>query len=153
MNDAYPGTMNRPLRTGESVDAESKTVFQIVGSIVLLVVVTVLLLSAAGVYALMSFTVTQRRRESGMRTARGASQSQVLIKVFSRAARQIGTGVAVGAVAAALIDSATGPKTTVSSVVLVPIVAIIMIAVGLGAACLPTRRGLAIQPVEALRSE
>jgi len=113
----------------------------------------VLLLSAAGVYALMSFTVMQRRREIGIRTALGASHRQVLIKVFSRTAWQVGAGVALGAVAALVIDSAADVDAGVPSIVLVPIVAIIMIAVGLGAAYLPTRRGLSIEPVEALRSE
>jgi putative ABC transport system permease protein len=113
----------------------------------------VLLLSAGGVYALMSFTVTQRRREIGIRAALGASQRQVLIKVFSRAAWQVGVGVALGAVAAVMITSVMGSVGKVPSLILVPIVAIIMIVVGLGAAYLPTRRGLSIQPVEALRSE
>jgi hypothetical protein len=141
------------LQTGENVDQEAKTGFQIIGTIVLLVVLTVLLLTAAGVYALMSFTVAQRRREIGIRTALGASQHQVLIKVFSRAARQIGAGVVIGAVAAAAINAAVGANSGIPSIVVVPIVAMIMIAVGLGAAYVPTRRGLSIEPVEALRCE
>jgi ABC-type antimicrobial peptide transport system permease subunit len=141
------------MRAGTAADAESKLVLQIVGTILLLVLGAVLLLSAAGVYALMSFTVTQRRREIGIRTALGASQQQVLIKVFSRAARQIGAGVALGAIVAAVLDRTTEVATGLPSIVFVPIVAIIMAGVGLGAAYLPTRRGLAIQPVEALRSE
>jgi predicted permease len=148
-----PNLRLRTMRAGSAVETESKTVIQIFGTMLLLVLGTVLLLSAAGVYALMSFTVTQRRREIGIRAALGASQRQVLIKVFSRAAWQIGAGVALGAVVAAVITSLTGAVGKVPSLILVPIVAIIMIAVGLGAAYLPTRRGLAIQPVEALRSE
>jgi ABC-type antimicrobial peptide transport system permease subunit len=77
----------------------------------------------------------------------------VLIKVFSRAAWQIGGGVALGAIVSAAINSATNADANVPSIILVPIVAVIMIVVGLGAAYLPTRRGLGIQPVEALRSE
>ena len=141
------------MRAGAASDAESRMVLQIVGMMMLLILGAVLLLSAAGVYALMSFTVMQRRREIGIRTALGASHRQVLIKVFSRTAWQVGAGVALGAVAALVIDSAADVDAGVPSIVLVPIVAIIMIAVGLGAAYLPTRRGLSIEPVEALRSE
>jgi putative ABC transport system permease protein len=147
------GLQLRTMRSGSAADAESKTALQIIGTILLLVLAAVLLLSAAGVYALMSFTVTQRRREMGIRAALGASQRQVLIKVFSRVAWQIGAGVAAGALAAALINSATGSDTKTPTIILVPIVAIVMVIVGLGAAFVPARRGLAVQPVEALRYE
>ena len=51
-----------------------------------LVVVTVLLLSAAGIYAMMSFTVSQRRKEIGIRAAMGADAGQLLRSIFTRAA-------------------------------------------------------------------
>jgi predicted permease len=141
------------MRAGTASDTESQMVLQLVGTMMLLILGAVLLLSAAGVYALMSFTVTQRRREIGIRAALGASHQQVLVKVFSRAAWQIGAGVALGAILAVVIDSAADANAGIPSIVLVPVVAALMIAVGLGAAYLPTRRGLAVQPVEALRSE
>ncbi|HJU42340.1 MAG TPA: ABC transporter permease, partial [Vicinamibacterales bacterium] len=53
-----------------------------------LIVVSVLLLSAAGIYAMMSFTVSQRRKEIGIRAAMGADSRRLLISVFSRAAAQ-----------------------------------------------------------------
>ena len=51
--------------------------------------VSVILLSAAGIYALMSFTVTKRRREIGIRTALGAGPRRVLGGILSRAFAQI----------------------------------------------------------------
>ena len=51
-------------------------------------VLSVLLLSAAGIYALMSFTVAQRRREIAIRMALGAQPGQLLGGVFARAVRQ-----------------------------------------------------------------
>jgi putative ABC transport system permease protein len=140
------------MRAGDAVAAESRTALQLVGTILLLILATVVLLAAAGVYALMSVTVDQRRREIAVRAALGASQRQVISKVFGRAVRQIGWGVAVGAVAAALIVSATGSATTAQAIIVIPVVALIMVVVGLGAAYVPTRRGLAVQPAEALRS-
>ncbi|MBA2244157.1 MAG: hypothetical protein H0W11_04320, partial [Gemmatimonadetes bacterium] len=53
---------------------------------------TVLLLSAAGIHALMSLTVTRRRKEVGIRTALGARPGRLLASIFSRAAWQVGLG-------------------------------------------------------------
>ena len=55
-----------------------------------------LLLSAAGIYAMMSFTVARRRREIGIRAALGADARRILTGIFRRAAAQLAVGVAVG---------------------------------------------------------
>ena len=57
-----------------------------------------LILSTAGVYALMAFTVTRRTREIGIRAAVGADRRQILTGIFSRAFGQVGLGVAAGSV-------------------------------------------------------
>jgi predicted permease len=136
-----------------AVDPEEAFVLELVGTILTLVLATVLLLSAAGVYALMSLTVAQRRREIGIRTALGASQRRVMITVFSRIARQMSIGVVVGAIIATILDRITGPVAAAQTVLLVPAVALLMLVVGFCAAFVPTRRGLSVQPVEALRGE
>jgi len=119
-----------------------------------LITVSVLLLSAAGVYALMSFTVSQRRKEIGIRAAMGADSRQLLFSIFSRAAWQLAAGVVVGAVLALLIDVASGGEALGDGGrAMVPAMAAIMIAVGLVAALGPARRGLRIQPTQALREE
>jgi hypothetical protein len=61
-----------------------------------LVTLCVLLLSSAGIYALMSFTVTRRRREIGIRTALGANPRRILSDIFSRAFAQLAIGAIVG---------------------------------------------------------
>ena len=63
---------------------------------------SLLLLSAAGLYALMAFTVAQRRREIGIRSALGAQPGQLVAAVFRRAFWQIGAGSAAGMLAAYL---------------------------------------------------
>ncbi len=119
-----------------------------------LMTVSVLLLSAAGIYALMSFTVTRRRREIGIRSALGADPRRILRSIFSRAAGQLGAGLAVGLALAALLDGMTrGELLAGKGAVLLPAVAALMLAVGLLAALGPARRGLRIQPMEALREE
>jgi hypothetical protein len=119
-----------------------------------LVVVSVLLLSAAGIYAMMSFTVSQRRKEIGIRAAMGADARQLLGSIFRKAALQLASGVAVGIVLALLIDRASDGEMLGSlGLRLVPIAALLMMLVGLFATLGPARRGLRIQPTEALRAE
>jgi ABC-type antimicrobial peptide transport system permease subunit len=124
---------------------------------------SVLLLAAAGIYAMLSFTVAQRRREIGIRVALGADRRRIMSSIFARASAQLGAGVAVGLILALALDRAAdgmvmGGSSAVGeglsgAVVLMPIVAAIVMIVGLFAALGPARRGLAVQPIEALREE
>ena len=89
-------------------EKESQLALRLVGLAVGLVIVSVFLLSAAGVYALTSFTVTRRRREIGIRTALGAHPRQVLLGVFAGVARQVALGLALGIAAAVAIEMGSG---------------------------------------------
>ena len=116
---------------------------------------SVLLLSAAGLYALMSFTVAQRRREIGIRSALGAQPGQLVAAVFRRAFVQIGAGSAVGILAAYVV----GRYVPIEQIGGLPIPGVLpgaaafMLLIGVLAALGPARRGLRIDPTEALRSE
>ncbi len=119
-----------------------------------LVVLTALLLSAAGIYAMMSFTVSQRRKEIGIRAAMGADAGQLLRSIFTKAALQLVAGVAVGIVLALMTDRASDGELLGSlGRGLLPVTAVAMAIVGLFATLGPARRSLRIQPIEALRSE
>jgi predicted permease len=119
------------------------------------VTMSVLMLSTGGIYAMMSFTIVRRRREIGIRSALGADPRRLLGSVFARAGRQLGAGVAVGVLVAIALAPAMGVEDTVRErgSIVFPIVAGIIMAVGLLAAIGPARRGLSIQPTEALREE
>jgi putative ABC transport system permease protein len=117
-----------------------------------LVTASVLLLSAAGVYALMSFTVTQRTREIGIRTALGAPPRRLMLNVCGRAAWQIVAGVVLGSVVAAGAFTAIGVG-VMRAMPLLLIVAAIMAAVALLATLGPARRGVRIPAMDALRAE
>jgi predicted permease len=123
---------------------------------VALAIMSVLLMATAGIYALMSFNVTQRRREIGIRSALGADRKYVLVVVLSRALRQLGAGVLLGLVGAALIGDALvnaiglPPRSDTAPLV---VVSALILSVGLLGAIGPARRGLRIEPTAALREE
>lgn len=137
------------LWTAEYAERISQLALLAMALVVVGVTVSVLLLSAAGIYAMMSFTVAKRRREIGIRIALGADPRRLLTGIFARATMQIGAGVLVGLLLAAVIQGPVDGK----GLLLLPLVAAIMMAVGLLAAWGPARRGLAVQPTEALREE
>ena len=119
-----------------------------------LITIAVLLLSAAGIYALMSFTVSRRRKEIGIRAAMGADSAQLLRGIFARSAAQLGLGVTIGGGLALLADIISGGEALgPTGRLFVPAIAVIMIVVGLLASIGPARRGLRVQPTEALRAE
>jgi len=122
--------------------------------VIALITGSVLLLSAAGIHALMSFTVNQRRREIGIRSALGGSTRLILTSVLARATRQLALGVGLGLTAAVGLDLASGGELMAGTgLLLVPGTAAFMLAVGLLAAAGPARRGLNVHPTEALRAE
>ncbi|MBL8176298.1 MAG: ABC transporter permease [Bryobacterales bacterium] len=111
--------------------------------------VSVLLLSTMGVYALMSFTVSQRRKEIAIRMALGASRNRILAGIFSRALTQLAAGAALGAILGAALERAITNSLTGTHIVLT--IAAVILAVGLLAAFGPARRTLHINPSQALR--
>jgi predicted permease len=116
-------------------------------------------LSATGLYALMSMTVAQRRREFGIRLALGGSARGVMVTVARRALVQIGMGVTWGAVVwVALMSSVlkAAPGTEAATMrgpwpYVLGASVVVVIAVALTAALWPTLRYVRMRPVETLR--
>ena len=131
---------------------QDRLALRLVGLILGLIMVSVLLLSGAGIYALVSFTVSRRRKEIGVRTALGADPSRILRSVFARAAGQVGLGVVVGLVAIVGLDMVSeGTLLGGKQVLLLPAISALMLIAGLLAVVGPARRALRIQPIEALK--
>jgi len=115
-----------------------------------------LLLASLGIFAVLAYSVEQRRREFGIRTALGAQRSQLLAMVMKQGLRPVALGLAVGIVAALLGGrllqslafgvSSFDPLTFVSVVVVILFVAAI-------ACYIPARRAMTADPVVALRCE
>lgn len=117
-------------------------------SVAWLISFIVLLLSATGIHALMSFTVARRTREIGIRVALGARPGRIVAGIFSRAFLQISAGVLAGSGLAALMGLGS-----MRQVLLLLAADGIMLIVGLAACAVPVRRALRIDPTEALRAE
>jgi hypothetical protein len=144
----------RELRALDEALSVEKMADRVIFSAVLLVTLSVVLLSAAGIYALLSFTIVRRRREIGIRSALGAGPRQVVIGVLAMVARQIGTGIGIGiALAGLMVTTMQGWTPDLRSLLLLAGVAAFMGAVGIAAAWGPARHALNIPPTEALRSE
>jgi predicted permease len=120
-----------------------------------------LLLSLAGIFAVLSFTVARRTREIGVRVALGASRRRVVAATFRRPFFQVALGVAVGTAivfTVALLTRYTefpGSESDLTPQAMAMIVGygIVMLGVCMLGCVVPTRRALDIQPTAALRAE
>jgi putative ABC transport system permease protein len=115
-----------------------------------------LLLAAAGIFGVMSYSVTQRTQEIGIRLALGAQRYHVLRLIVGQGMRFVGAGVLLGLIgvfiSTRLLQSllfgigATDLRTML-------IVTLILGAVAFIACLLPARRATRVDPVQALRAE
>jgi putative ABC transport system permease protein len=115
-----------------------------------------LLLASIGIYAVLSFVVTQRTQEIGVRVALGAHSGDVLRMVFSHGLRLFGVGAAVGLVAALALSrtmshllygiSASDPLSFVTVTLVLGLVTML-------ACYIPARRAMNVDPLVALRYE
>jgi predicted permease len=149
-----PNLQLRDIWTNAILVERDQGILRMSGITVALVMLSVIVLSAAGIYALMSFTVARRRREIGIRAALGADRNRLLAGIFSRALGQLAIGAVVGMLGAIGLERLLeGELLAERGAVLLPLVALVMTTVGLLAAVGPARQGLRIQPTEALREE
>jgi predicted permease len=118
--------------------------------------VTAMLIATCGLYGLMAYAVTQRRREIGVRMALGADRRDVLRLVLTRALRIVVAGLIVGLAGAVGVTRVLQRflfGVTPTDPIAFTIVTLLLMAVGLMAAWLPARRATRIDPCAALRAE
>jgi putative ABC transport system permease protein len=142
-----------PVRRLDEVYGEAQMSGNLTSYALAIVTLSVLVLSAAGLYALMSFTVARRRREIGIRTALGARPGRLLASIFARALCQIAAGVAVGVAAAFVLHRRLNIEVEGGWHIpgILPAAAIFIMIIGLVSAAGPARRAVRVDPTEALR--
>ena len=113
-------------------------------------------LAAVGVYGVMSYSVSRRKQEIGIRLALGARHHQVMATVLSQAARVVGIGLAIGlivTVAASRVIAGLLFGISATNPLILAGVAMALALVALLAGYLPARRVLKVDPIVALRYE
>jgi len=140
----------KQLVYGSESESRFRTVF------VLMFAFLALFVAAIGLYGVMSYAVTQRTREFGIRMAVGATRGAVLRVVLARSAKFVSIGICVGLVGAValthLIASLLFGITPFDISVFIS-VPVLLAVVAFVASYLPARRASSVNPMDALRYE
>jgi ABC-type antimicrobial peptide transport system permease subunit len=130
--------------------------FGVFGTVFIVFGVAALFMASVGLYGVLSFAVSRRTQEMGIRMAMGANTRDVITLVIRQGATQLGIGLAIGMGLALLVTGRLGflmfevsPR---DPVVFGGVLATI-VGVGLAASFVPARRAGSVDPLEALRYE
>ena len=115
-----------------------------------------LALGAVGIYGVMSFTVTKRSKELGLRLALGASRRSIFRLVLEQGARLTLPGVAVGIVlaivSARVLSTLLYEVSTIDPMTYVAVAIVLVVVAGV-ASYLPAYRATRVDPMATMRSE
>jgi len=144
------------LQTVEDVLVQSLTAprlgAQLLGTFGLLALV----LAAIGTYGVMSYSVTQRQQEIGVRMALGAQRSDVLRLILSNGLAMVIAGVVVGLILASLLSRTMSNLLFGIGLFDAPsflLTAALLILVAMAACSIPARAAMSVNPIVALRYE
>ncbi len=160
MQDAFVLTMPLvqppPMYTVSQLVARQTGQARLVTILLGALAVIALVLALSGIFGVVSFSVTQRSREFGVRIAHGATTRNIVADVLRRTLATTAVGAAIGLVIAALaaraIASQLGAVSPFDPLTFATVVALIFLAAIL-ASLHPALRATRVQPVEALRYE
>lgn len=144
------------VRSMEAVLLASAAPSRMTATLIGLFAVIALLLGSIGVYGVLSYGVTQRRREIGIRMAIGAAPGTVKAMVLRQAARLLAGGVIAGLGAAWLAASVLEGfvyGVSVRDPLTYLMVPLLFAAVGFLASWLPARRATRVSPTEVMKAE
>jgi ABC-type antimicrobial peptide transport system permease subunit len=156
MRESSPDLSSAEVRTMDQIVEDAMGSQLLAAHLLELLGGLALLVALAGLYSLLTYLVTLRTRELGLRLALGAQRGDILALVLRGAAVLLLSGTAVGVglslIASHLIRTFLfGVKQNdVMTLVSVPI---LLLLVGTFAALLPARRASILEPMQALRTE
>jgi putative ABC transport system permease protein len=144
------------VQTMDELLAQNRWPYRVFGTMFALFAFIALVLSAVGIYAVTSYSVTQRTQEIGVRMALGARPSEVSWLILRRGLVQLGIGLAIGLSLALFagiplraILVQVPPRDPVTFATIISVLVIVTLA-----ACLiPARRATRLDPLTALRIE
>jgi putative ABC transport system permease protein len=150
---------NQPVHTFTTLDdlvsnslAPRRFVMRLLGFFA----VTALFMAGLGLYGVISYSVTLRTREIGIRIALGAKPGSVLLGVLSQGLRLTGLGVAAGLAGSLAINRVLASQlfqvNAFDPLIFASMAAALLVA-ALLASYLPARRAVRVDPLSALRSE
>ena len=144
------------VRTMDDLIAEHATGQQFLAMLVGLFSGLALLLAAVGIYGVLSYLVTQRTREIGIRMSLGASRANVLSLVLRHGMRLAALGFAGGLIAALVAGrllSSLLHEVHPSDPMIILLTGFALALVALAACYIPARRAARVNPIMALRQE
>ncbi len=115
-----------------------------------------LVLASVGIYGVISFAVSQRTREIGVRMALGARPADVLQMILTEGLKLVAVGVVLGTAAALLLTRLLEGMVygvSMRDPLIFALVNLLMAAVSLAACYVPARRAMRVDPLVALRCE
>ena len=144
------------LRSMEAVFGASLARQRLLSMLLGAFAIVALTLAAVGTYGVLSYTVTERRKEIGVRVALGASTHDIVRLVVGQAFRSTGVGVIIGLIGAFALARAVrtllfGISPTDATTYVTVAAGLLLVA--LIASLIPARRALRIDPLEAIRSD
>ena len=150
---------NRPIdhvQTLEEIRDEAIAPQRLNATLIGLFAALALAIATVGVAGVLSFSVSQRTNELGIRVALGAERGTILRMILGEGAAMALVGLAVGGVAAVPLSrllsgllfgiEPADPPT-------IALAAVLLVAVAVGAAWVPARRATAVDPIAALRGD
>ncbi|MGH8164268.1 MAG: FtsX-like permease family protein [Rhodanobacteraceae bacterium] len=156
LNEMDPDVPLGNVRTMDDVVARSMMRLSFTMTLLAVAAAMALILSAIGIYGVISYIVGRRRGEIGIRMALGAHASRVGTMVVRQSVQFAAAGIIVGIIGTLAITRVLGSVlygVSPSDPTTLVVVSIIMLLVAVIASYVPAQHAMTVDPVEALRAE